>query len=501
MFSVDPDYHASSTKPVYLIVNQSWVPKVHLSSLSTEQCEKVLDYGISMFENESRIYTLQNNKEVSILLKQAEDDKALNEKMLQDTIQLHLSKVIQLETEIKNIHSDFHNKLQDQKFIVQKSIEACYETQIQSLQKSIQELQSDKQNILKETEELRRKTLSDAILEVKSMMIPIYENRIQDLKDTNESILKSLKEKEDKLLALSQTYTKTKSTYEKAKINELEDEQILKQLYEPIGAEVTNSSASKYSGDFQIILNDGTVILFDSKSHSSTAKIASNEVAKLKRDVDIHDTVDGGIMCSAFNDIAGPNGKPRPHLSLDTTTKGKLIVYLSKMKIRQTYDEILVASNIIQHWKQYKDCLPGSNIYGFIDYCRLSYRSVEKNIKNVKNSIDSASESLKKAMESFYTFKRVIESDPNKTEFQYDDTISTDNIDVFTEDTSTAAKPIILKNKTERLYDKLKATHHWIKKTDKDDIIQCSVCNIDIKLTSHLINKHQKTHNTVSLDG
>ena len=386
----------TNVKILHISVPTDWDVNYDFSTSTIEDNARILKYGIDLKNNEFNIINNFNNTLIENDIKKLQDERSkLNERIQELVNQIH------------NKDEEYKKELFDYKLQIQKSTEQVYELRINNLNGRITELISELCVYRDEYSNYKDETKKE-FLEYKARLDDTYkninemkENRIKELENKNSEldlfIKNSIQTKNDKV-----------SPQEKGKLNEKDDESILREIFEPRNAEVINSSNDKYSADFQIRLDDDTFILFDSKSHSGLKKITNVEVSKLKDNVDLLNA-DGGIICASNQEFVANNGKKREHFSIEITSKGNIIIFLDKMRERETYNDIIHASLIIQSWKEYDKKDIGSFL-GFLDTCRMKYRSIEWHLKSLKNCLSVASESLNKAMEESKAFKTLLDS-------------------------------------------------------------------------------------------
>lgn len=111
----------------------------------------------------------------------------------------------------------------------------------------------------------------------------------------------------------------------KARDKEKTDFEFLKSvLPESRGYRIIDVHDINHSGDIAIYTPDGCKYIWDSKSHNSTSCLNISEIYKLKSDIDLDNTVTGGIMC--VNSCRLPVNTH--HMTIEYSNKGKPLMYV-----------------------------------------------------------------------------------------------------------------------------------------------------------------------------
>jgi len=415
--------------------------------------------------------------------------------------------------EIVNYRKDLESKLKEEKRLMESKLQenqdemSKYKKQVEQdfnerHEKWKQQQEKDymlrmedrKKELVRDYELFMSKTAKETDSNM-SILVETHK-KLEDSLNSQIAELKQLSIDKDKQIEELKPKPKETSAIQKGKENELLDETILIELFRPRGAIVENQSNISYSGDFKITLSDGTTIIVDSKSHGTSSdrvthtikKVGIKEIDKLKRDIDLADA-NGGILLCSYADISKSGNKYRQHFSLEATEKNNLVIYLTEMKHRDSYEDIVYAANIIQQWKSYKGT--EINIEYFISSCQISYNSLEANMKKTKASLLASQEAFDNCMESLRALKKVLGSRDSKPEVNIQEPI-VEPIAIPIVNSELELDSMVDDN---RSYKELSKRYKWLKYHIEDNSYRCQQCpEITLELEFNTIHKHNKVH-------
>lgn len=480
----------------------------------------------SLIFNQELLKEIENKHRIE--LKELQDSITINKRELEKRHKLELldsheqlntykkdldNRLREKNEEIANYKKDIESRLKEEKRLMETRIQekqdemSKYKKQVEQDFSELHEKwkQQQERDYMLRMEDRKKELARDYDLfmsktakETDTNMSILVEThkKLEDSLNSQIAELKQLSIDKDKQIEELKPKSKETSAIQKGKENERLDETILIDLFRPRGGIVENQSNISYSGDFKITLSDGTTIIVDSKSHGTSSdrtnntikKVGIKEIDKLKRDIDLVDA-NGGILLCSYADISKSGNKYRQHFSLEATEKNNLVIYLTEMKHRDSYEDIVYASNIIQQWKNYKGT--EINIEYFISSCQISYNSLEANMKKTKASLLASQESFDNCMEGLRALKKVLGSRDSKPEVIINES-PVESITIPVINTDIELDNMVDDN---RSYKELSKRYKWLKYHIEDNSYRCQQCpEITLELEFNTINRHNKSH-------